>query len=78
MDDSNPHEIIPITFTSQPETSKYLIQTRSQAKSSGIKLLEIHSANKGLNPHVKPGRQRPLSTLPTNNIPPTLLVQPVG
>ena len=58
----------------QPETSKYLIQTRSQAKSSGIKVLEIHSANKGLNPHVKPGKQRPLSTLPMHSIPPTLLV----
>ena len=33
--------------------------------------------NKGLNPHVKPGRQRPLPTLPTHSIPPTLLVQPV-
>ena len=33
--------------------------------------------NKGLNPHVKLGRQRPLSTLPTHSIPPTLLVQPV-
>ena len=92
-DNSNPHEIIPISFTlkspggdqfyqinnetSQPETSKYLIQTRSQAKSSGIKLLEIHSANKGLNPHVKLGRQRPLSILPAHSIPPTLLVQPV-
>ena len=90
-DDSNPHEIIPMSFTlkslvvdqfyqinnktSQPDTSKYLIQTRSQAKSSGIKLPEIHGANKGLNPHVKPGRQRPLSTLPMHSIPPTLLVQ---
>ena len=67
-DDSNPHEIIPISFTlkslvenqfyqinnkiNQFETSKYLIQTRSQAKSSGIKLPEIHGMNKGLNPHV--------------------------
>ena len=63
--------------TSQPETSKYLIQTISQAKSSGIKLPEIHSANKGLNPHVKLGRQRPLPTLPMHSILPTLLVQPV-
>ena len=57
--DSNPHEIIPISFTlnslscehfyqfnsmtgiSETETNKYLIQTRSQAKSSGIKVLEI-------------------------------------
>ena len=93
MDNSNPHEIIPISFTlkspvgdqfyeingetSQPETNKYLIQTRSQAKSGGIKLLEIHDMNKGLNPHVKLGRQRPLSTLPMHNIPPTLLVQSV-
>ena len=68
-DDNNPHEIIPISFTlksiagnhfyrinneiNQPETSKYLMQTRSQAKSSGIKVLEIHGTNKGLNPHVK-------------------------
>ena len=93
MDNSNPHEIIPISFTlkslvgnhfyqinkqiNQPQTSKYLIQTRSQAKSSGIKVPEIHSANKGLNLHVKPGKQRPLSTLPTHSIPPTSLVQPV-
>ena len=78
-DNSNHHEIIPTSFTlkslvgnqfcqinnetSQPETSKYLIQTRSQAKSSGMKLPEIHGANKGLNPHVKLGRQRPFSYL---------------
>ena len=61
----------------QPKTSKYLIQTRSQAKSSGNKVPEIHSMNKGLNPHVKPGKQRPLSTLPMHSTPPTLLVQPV-
>ena len=92
-DDSNPHEIIPILFTlkslvgnqfyqtnnktSQPKTSKYLIQTRSRAKSSGIKLPEIHGVNKGLNPHVKPGRQRPLPTLPMHSIPSISLVQPV-
>ena len=73
MDDNNPHEIIPISFTlrsqvdnhfyrinneiDQPKTDKYLVQTRSQAKSSGIKIPEIHGANKGLNPHVKLGKQ---------------------
>ena len=93
MDNSNPHEIIPISFSlksltgnhfyqinneiSQPQTSKYLMQTRSQAKSSGIKLPEIHGMNKGLNPHIKLGKQRPLSTLPMHSIPPTSLVQPV-
>ena len=36
--------------------------------------LEIHGANKGLDPHVKPGKQRPLPSPPTNNVnkgPPT-------
>ena len=60
-----------------PKTDKYLVQTRSQAKSSGIKVLEIHGTNKGLNPHVKLGKQRPLPSLPTHSLPPTSLVQPV-
>ena len=89
-DDSNPHKLIPISFTlrsqvdnhfyqinnetDQPKTDKYLVQTRSQAKSSGIKIPEIHGANKGLNPHVKPGKQRPLPSLPIHSVdkgPPT-------
>ena len=89
-DDSNPHELIPISFTlksqvdnhfcqinsrtDQPKTDKYLVQTRSQAKSSSIKLPEIHGANKDLDPHVKPGKQRSLPSLPTHNVdkgPPT-------
>ena len=41
------------------------MQTRSQVKSSGIKLPEIHGANKGLDPHVQPGKQRPFPSLPT-------------
>ena len=71
------YQIDNMNETSQPETNKYLIQTRSQTRSGGIKVLEIHSANKGINPHIKPGRQRPLPTLPTHNIPPTLITQPV-
>ena len=89
-DDSNPHELIPISFTlrsqvdnhfyrinnetDQPKTDEYLVQTRSQAKSSSIKILEIHGTNEGLDPHVKPGKQRPLPSLPTHNVdkgPPT-------
>ena len=62
---------------SEPETNNYLIETRSQAKSSGIEVLEIHSANKGLNLHIKPGRQRPLPTLPMHSIPATSLTQSV-
>ena len=92
-DDSNLHEIILISFTlrsqvgnhfyqinneiDQPKTNKYLIQIRSQAKSSGIKVLEIHGANKCLNPHVKLGKQRPLPTQPMHSLPPTSLVHHV-
>ena len=48
QDDSNPHEIIPISFSmqnvlltryyniSEREQGKYLVPTRSKAKSSGI------------------------------------------
>ena len=68
-DDSNPHEIIPISFsvrrvlhenyyrisdltrTIDTRTDKYLVQTRSQTKSSGMKVPEVHSANKGLISH---------------------------
>ena len=34
-----------------------LVQTCCQAKDSGLKLLEVHSANKGINPDLKPERQ---------------------
>ena len=34
-----------------------MVQTRSQVRSSGIRLPEIHGANKGLDPHVQPGKQ---------------------
>ena len=90
MDDSNPHKLIPISFTlksqednhfyqinnesDQPKNDRYLVQTRSQAKSSGIKILEIHGANKGLDPHVRPGKQKPLPSLPIHSVdkgPPT-------
>ena len=56
---------------------KYLIQTRSQTKSGGIKVPEMHGVNKGLDQHIKLGRQKPLPTLPTHSIPPTSLMQPV-
>ena len=74
MDDSNPHELIPISFSLKsqvgnhfyhidneinlPRKDKYLVQTRSQVRSSGIRLPEIHGTHKGLDPHVQPGKQR--------------------
>ena len=61
--DSNLHEIIPISFNMYQvfgdnyHNKKYLIQTRSQAKSSGIKLLEVHGVGKNLDPNLKPEKQ---------------------
>ena len=61
-DDSNPHDIIPMSFNmcqilDDNYSEKYLIQTRSQAKSSGIKLLEVHGVGKNLDPNLKPEKQ---------------------
>ena len=69
-DDSNPNEIIPISFdmykilednmnnfdkyNNNFGNQKYLIQMCSQAKTSGTKLLEVHGVQKGLNPNLKP------------------------
>ena len=90
-DDSNSHELIPILFLLRdqvsnyfycidyeinlPRKDKYLVQTRSQVRSSGIRLPEIHGANKGLDPHMQPGKQKsfPIQTInkgmPTHPIP---------
>ena len=57
-DDSNPHEIIPISFNMQNilqpryyninerKEGRYLVQTKSQAKSSDITLPEVHGVDK--------------------------------
>ena len=63
-DDSNPHEVIPISFNMYQildenyYNEKYLIQTRSQTKSSGTKLLEVHAMRKNLDPNLKPEKKR--------------------
>ena len=36
---------------------KYLIQTNSQAKTSGIRLLEVHGVGKSLDPNLRPEKQ---------------------
>ena len=36
---------------------KYLIQTHSQAKTSGIKLPEVHGVGKSLDPNLRPEKQ---------------------
>ena len=73
-DDGNPHELIPISFSLKdqvsdyfyridnennlPRKDKYLVQTRSQVRASGIRVPEIHGANRDLDPHVQPGKQK--------------------
>ena len=64
-----------MTGINKTETNKYQVQTRSQAKSSGFRVPDIQVVKKGINPHIKPGRQRPLQTLPMHSIPPTKLAQ---
>ena len=64
-DDSNPQEIIPISFNMHKVLqenyynvdSYYLVQTRSQARSSRIKLPEVHGMRKNLDPNIKPEKQ---------------------
>ena len=65
-DKSDPHEIIPISFdikailndkyynVEEEEESKYLVQTCSQTKDSGIKVPEVHRAKKGVDPNLNP------------------------
>ena len=39
------------------DTENYLVQTRSQTRTSGIKLLEVHGVGKNLDPNIKPEKQ---------------------
>ena len=73
-DDSDPSEIIPISFNAYDilednrkvdecinflckNKEKFLIQTCSQAKMSGTKLLEVHRVRKELNPNLRQEKQ---------------------
>ena len=68
-DNSNLHEIIPISFDmqsiprdryyniGQKKESRCVIQAWSQAKPSRINLSAVHGVNKGVGPRVKPEKQ---------------------
>ena len=72
-DDSDPSEIIPISFNAynileenrnlgnlgmhEKSKGKFLIETPSQAKMSGTTLLEVHGVRKKLDPNVRPEKQ---------------------
>ena len=51
-----------VTETAEIETDKHMVQTRSQRKSSGIKVPEVHGVDKGLLLHVKPEHQKSVVT----------------
>ena len=67
-DDSNPYEIIPITFNvynmlhetyyNLGLTDKYLVQTWSQTESSRIILPEVHGLQKILDTNILPEKQK--------------------
>ena len=62
--DSNPQEIIPITFNMHnllhekyyniEKTERYLVQMQSQTRFSGAKLPEVHGVSKNVDPNIKP------------------------
>ena len=64
IDRSNPQEIMPISFDMKGilndkyynvgGESRYLVQTCSQIKNSGIELPEVHGVEKGVDPDLKP------------------------
>ena len=64
IDRSNPYEIIPISFDMKAilqdkyynvgKESIYLVHACSQIKDIGIKLPEVHGAEKGVDPDLKP------------------------
>ena len=68
-DESDPHEIIPISFNMhkvlhagyynihENEHKRYLIQTRSETKTSGIVLTKLHGIDKGVDPNIQPEKQ---------------------
>ena len=67
-DDSDPHDIIPISFnmhnvlhekySNLGMTDRYLVKTGFQTKSSGIKLPEVHGVKKTLDTKALPEKQK--------------------
>ena len=68
-DDTNPHEIIPISFNMYNTLyenyyrieikDQYLVQMRSQTKATGLTLPEVHGTKKTLDRNILPEKQKP-------------------
>ena len=69
------HRLGDLTRTIDSGIDKYMVQTRSPAKSSGIKMPEVHRAKKDLILHVKP--ERSVVVPSAHPIPPTCNLRPV-
>ena len=41
-------------YTVEEEKGKYLVQTQSQTKDSGIKVPGVHGSKKGIDPNLRP------------------------
>ena len=68
ISDENTREIIPISFNMRSvlqdkyynidkDKEKYMVQTRSQMKASGVQFPEVHGSRKRLDPHKIPEKQ---------------------
>ena len=68
IDNSDTNQTIPISFNIKSvlqdkyysldgEKEKYMVQTRSQMKASGVQLHEVYGSKKGLDPHKIPEKQ---------------------
>ena len=79
--DEDTKEIIPISFNMKSilqdkyynideNMDKYMVQTRSQMKASGVELPEVHGSRKGLDPHMIPEKQtQPIARLEVDRKP---------
>ena len=65
-----------ITLNSIGAKNKYLVHTISQAKSSSVSLPEVHGIGKGLDPHVRPEKQKPMT--PSADIRPPVYKPRIG
>ena len=86
-ENSNPHENIPISFNIQNllharcynidenSSERHLVQTQSQARSSRIKLPDVHGIGKGLDPNIQPERQV-IKPMPVTKVKEILQIKP--
>ena len=51
------HNVLHNIYYNIGETERYLVQMRSQTKSSGVKLPEVHGIRKNLDPNILPEKQ---------------------